>query len=291
MPDLHNRGQRRAPSPANKENKLKFVTVNGHRFAYLDVGEGPLAVLVHCSSASHKEWLALIDLLRPHFRVLAPDLAGYGKSGRWREGQSFDPMIDVDMLIALCELQNGPAHIVGHSYGGVIALEAARLLKRRVRSLTLIEPPSFHLLREGGFNEESKSIAVLVERVRTAMAKGDRRAAASAYMGFWIGRVRWWLKPKQQKAAVMDTMGKTAQEFELIDALALRLEDYRMVVAPSQLILGAKTTAPAMAVTRLLAAAIPEAQVRVIKGAGHMSPYTHTAEVNRLIIEHINANA
>jgi len=164
-------------------------------------------------------------------------------------------------------------------------------LKRRVRSLTVIEPPSFHLLREGGFYEESKSIAVLVERVSYAMAKGDRRAAASAYMGFWIGRVRWWLKPKQHKAAVMDTMGKTAQEFELIDALALRLEDYRMIAAPSQLILGAKTAAPAKAVTRLLAAAIPEAQIRVIKSAGHMSPYTHTAEVNRLIIDHINAHA
>lgn len=291
MPDLHNSGQRRPPTPADKENRLQFVTVNGHRFAYFDAGEGPLVVVAHCSSASHKEWLALIDLLKPHFRILAPDLAGYGKSGRWREGQSFDPMIDVDMLMALCEMQSGPAHIVGHSYGGVIALEAARLLKRRVRSLTMIEPPSFHLLREGGFDEESKSISALVGRVRQAMAKGDRRAAASAYMSFWIGRLRWWLMPKKHKAAVMDTMGKTAQEFELIDALALRLEDYRMVSAPSQLILGAKTTAPAKAVTRLLAAAIPEAQVRVIKGAGHMSPYTHTAEVNRLIIEHIRAHA
>ncbi len=282
--------QRAAKATPERDERLKSVTVNGHAFAYLDVGQGPLVILVHCSSASHKEWLPLIDLLRQKFRVIAPDLAGYGRSGRWREGDEFDPMLDVDMLMALCNLQDGPVHMVGHSYGGAIALEAARLMKRRVQSLTVIEPPSFHLLREGGFFAENKAITKLVQRVRYAMARGDRRAAASAYMIFWIGRLRWWLAPAKVKAAVLDTMGKTAQEFEMIDALALRLQDYRMVSAPSQLLVGSRTTAPAKAITRLLGAAIPDAKVHQIRGAGHMSPYTHTAEVNRLVIEHIGAH-
>jgi len=282
--------RRTTKNPPENDNRLRFLTVSGHKFAYLDIGQGPIVVLVHCSSASHKEWLPLIELLKQNFRVLAPDLAGYGKSGRWQDGQAFDPMLDVDMLMALCNLQDGPVHIVGHSYGGAIALETARLMKRRVQTLTVIEPPSFHLLREGGFDAENRAVAALVQRVRRAMTKGDRRAAASAYMSFWIGRLRWWLAPKKLKAAVLDTMGKTAQEFEMIDALALRLEDYRMVSAPSQLLVGAKTTVSAKAITRLLASAIPDARVREIRGAGHMSPYTHTAEVNRLIIEHIGAH-
>jgi pimeloyl-ACP methyl ester carboxylesterase len=273
------------------EKNLRFIDVNGHRFAYIDEGQGPLAVLAHCSSASHTEWTQLIAALKPRFRVIAPDLAGYGRSGRWREGQPFDPMLDVDMLITMCGLQSGSAHLVGHSYGGAIALEAARLMMSRVRSLTLIEPPSFHLLREGGFPKEDKTIADLVGRVRRAMAKGDRRAAASAYMGFWIGRVRWWLAPAKLKAAVLDTMGKTAQEFEMIDGLALRLEDYRLVTAPTRLICGSRTTAPAKAVTRLLASAIPNAQVCEIKRAGHMSPYSHTDVVNARILEHIDAHS
>ncbi|MDX2264037.1 MAG: alpha/beta fold hydrolase [Hyphomicrobiales bacterium] len=270
---------------------LRYIQVGGRDFAYLDTGRGPLALLAHCSSASHKEWLPLIAALGGRYRAIAPDLAGYGRSGRVRPGAALDPMLDVDMLLTLRRMQDGPAHLVGHSYGAAMALEAARLMRGQVRSLTLIEPPSFHLLRGGPFRREEAQVAALVGRVRAAMVQGDERGAAAAYMGFWVGPWRWWLAPKRVKASVFETMAKTALEFELLDSLALRIEDYATVSAPTRLIFGSKTPAPARAVTGVLAAALPKVEVVEVRGAGHMSPYTHTRRVNELILEHMDAHA
>ncbi len=115
---------------------------------YRDVGQGPAVIVAHCSSASHKEWLPLIGRLSDGFRLLAPDLIGYGKSDEWPEGREFNPYIDVKLLVELARKISMPVHLVGHSYGGAMALEAAWRLSDRLRRLTLIEPvrfDAFHL--------------------------------------------------------------------------------------------------------------------------------------------------
>jgi pimeloyl-ACP methyl ester carboxylesterase len=68
-----------------------------------------------------------------------------------------------------------------------------------------------------------------------------------------------------------------------------RLSDYASVTAPTLLIVGDKTRAPARAVVDMLSATLPNANVIVLKGAGHMSPFTHPDEVNRLIAGHLGA--
>ena len=68
---------------------MKQLAVDGVEIAYLDRGKGPVVIIGHCSSASHKEWLPLIEALEPEWRVLAPDFIGYGQSGAWPEGRVF----------------------------------------------------------------------------------------------------------------------------------------------------------------------------------------------------------
>jgi pimeloyl-ACP methyl ester carboxylesterase len=68
-----------------------------------------------------------------------------------------------------------------------------------------------------------------------------------------------------------------------------RLQDYAGVTAPTLLIVGSKTRAPAKAVVELLARTLPNATVTVLRGAGHMSPFTHPLALNRLILEQLAA--
>jgi pimeloyl-ACP methyl ester carboxylesterase len=68
-----------------------------------------------------------------------------------------------------------------------------------------------------------------------------------------------------------------------------RLSDYTSVTAPTLLIVGGNTRAPARAVVDMLSAALPNTTMTVLKGAGHMSPFTHPSEVNRLIAGHLAA--
>ena len=111
---------------------VKNLTVDGVEIAYLDEGKGPCALLCHCSSASHKEWLPLIETLKSDWRVLAPDFIGYGQSDPWPIDKPFSIEADVKALLAVAQKTRSPVHIVAHSYGAALALNAARKLGKRV---------------------------------------------------------------------------------------------------------------------------------------------------------------
>jgi pimeloyl-ACP methyl ester carboxylesterase len=246
-------------------------------------------VLAHCSSASHKEWNPLVALLRQRHRILAPDLIGYGKSSRWPEGKPRDFEADVRVIVSLAHLADAPVHLAGHSYGAAIVLEAARLLGRQVKSLTLVEPVSFHLLRGSGREAEWRQVEAMAWRMAQALARGQKEEAAGIYMSFWWGRLRWWLMARKAKETIIAGIGKVSDEFDMLERASSRTDGYRLISAPVRLIIGERTKAPARAVIEVLSTALPKSHAKVVRGAGHMSPFTHAKQVNRLIIEHIEA--
>jgi pimeloyl-ACP methyl ester carboxylesterase len=265
---------------------MKHISVGGVEIAYLDEGKGPAVILGHCSSASHKEWLPLIEQLKSDWRVLAPDFIGYGQSAPWPAEQPFTIDADVQVLLALAGKVKGKLHLVGHSYGAALALEAARSLSARLKGLILVEPVSFHLLRQES-RPEWAEVEKLGRSVLGAVAEGKDREAAKAFMTYWLGRVRWWLAPEKFKSAIEATIPKVALEFGIAIDAPTKLEDYASITVPTLLIAGGKTRAPTRAVVDLLAATLPNATVEILKGAGHMSPFTHPAELNRLILDRL----
>ena len=266
---------------------MKSFELDGLTIAYEDVGTGTPIVLVHCSSSSHKEWKSLISELQGRYRVLAPDLIGYGKSDRWPMGSMFDPFFDVKLLIRLLEIAGEPAHLTGHSYGAAMSLEAARTHGDRIKSLTLVEPVSFHLLRLGGKIKEWNRVIRLANAVINSVERGNKTKSARSFMGFWIGYVRWWLMPKKYKEGIIATMDKVAKEFGAIAKIQTSLEDYQQIEIPTRLIVGARTRKPAHAVADILGKVLPDFELKILAAAEHMSPLTHAPSINALISEHI----
>jgi len=275
------------PDTSRRDDGLKQLDVSGLRAAYYHGGAGTPVIVAHCSSASHKALRPLIKQLEAHHEVFAPDLLGYGQSERWPADRPLEPQAEVALLTRLQERAGGPVHLVGHSYGAMLSLEAARALGPRVASLTLVEPVSFQLLRPGGRIAEHAQIARVAERVQAAMAAGQPRQAAAHYMGFWMGRWRWRLAPARLKNGVIDTIDKVAKEFALIEHTHAKPADYRSIRAPTRLIMGERTRQPAKAVIELLLESLPDAHLRTVSRAGHMSPLTHPERVTPLVLEHI----
>ena len=152
---------------------MKQLTVNGVEIAYLDEGKGPVVILGHCSSASHKEWLPLIETLKADWRVLAFDFIGYGQSAPWPATEPFSIDADLQVLLAVAKKAKGPLHLVGHSYGAALALEASGTLGSRVKSLTLVEPVSFHLLRLENRPEGGATVTIYLELAADAAAGSE----------------------------------------------------------------------------------------------------------------------
>jgi pimeloyl-ACP methyl ester carboxylesterase len=107
----------------HRMHELQANSVNT-AFAYSD--EGDTVVLLHSSASSGSQWRSLCGLLETDFEVLAPDLYGYGARADW-PGRG--PLTLTDEAAAVSKLlgnNDKPAHIIGHSYGGAVALKLAR---------------------------------------------------------------------------------------------------------------------------------------------------------------------
>ena len=268
--------------------ELDRLIVDGRTIAYQDVGRGPTVILAHCSSATHAVWSPLVSELRNRYRVLAPDLHGYGQSDPWPSLARLHPWSDVKALVRLAESSSHPVHIVGHSYGGTVALEAARALGPRVRSLTLIEPVAFHLLREVGRTREWREITEVGRRLTESLRLRKDRRAASIYMKYWVGALPWWTMSAKARRHVVRTIGKVGSEFETVLYLNRTENDYRSIHAPTRLVAGARTRSSARAIVDVLAGILPDSHVHVLERAGHMSPVTHPEAVSSLVTGHID---
>ena len=97
----------------------------GRKLTYREEGEGPPLLLVHGSPGDSRSWARVAPHLRDRFRVLAVDLPGYGGS----DGVPDEPVGRAALMGAavarLAETCGQPVRLAGHSYGGVVAVQAA----------------------------------------------------------------------------------------------------------------------------------------------------------------------
>ncbi len=141
---------------------------------HVDVwGDGEPAVLVHGSGPSWGEetW----EKQRPladRYKLLLVDRRGFGKSPLT---QRVDFAVDAEDI---AELLNDGAHLVGSSYGGVVCLLAATLRPNKVRSLTVIEPPAFGIVRR------DEAVENFISRLSVAYSKGQHATPEEFIAGF-----------------------------------------------------------------------------------------------------------
>lgn len=115
----------------------EYADVGGNRIAYRRVGHGPLIVLVHGAVCDGRVWSRQLLTLADLFTVVAWDAPGCGESSDPPE--SFRLPEYADALAGLiATLGGGEAHVVGHSFGGALALELARRHPDVVASMTLV---------------------------------------------------------------------------------------------------------------------------------------------------------
>src|SRR5262249_20189693 len=121
---------------------------------FLEAGQGEPVVLLHAGFSVGSQWNGVIAALRTRYRLLALDFHGLAGTSPWTGG--FEGLIagEVALIERMVDYAGGAkTHLVGHSYGGWMAMHAIRSLAPRIASLTLIEPPAVRLLR--GVDDEA----------------------------------------------------------------------------------------------------------------------------------------
>jgi pimeloyl-ACP methyl ester carboxylesterase len=115
--------------------KLK---VGDHQAHYLKAGSGPPVVLIHGGASDSRDWVSTMVALSPRYCLYAPDLIGFGKSDRTKDGYYLSDFIEF-ILGFLDTLGLEQTVLVGHSFGGRLCLELALRCPEKVRQLVLVD--------------------------------------------------------------------------------------------------------------------------------------------------------
>ena len=218
-----------------------------------------------------------MEQLAGRYRVIAPDLYGCGKSPAWPAERPMWIDDQIALLAPVFERAGERFHLVGHSYGGAIALKAALGLKPRLASLVLYEPVLFAvLLRAEPQSEAAREIVA----VRDDVVSGDSEAAAERFIDYWMGGGTWAATPEARRATLVDAVKGQKPEWHSAFNEPTPLEAFAALDVPALLMTGTSSTAAARAVARLVGGVLPRVRVEEIEGLGHMAPVTHPGAVN-----------
>lgn len=242
-------------------------------------------LLLHAGIADSRMWRPQIEVLgAAGFRVMAPDLRGYGD--RPLEPEPFSYVRDVEDVL------DGPAAVVGNSLGGRVALELALHRPELVERLVLIAPglPGWdwsNATRAGWAEEE------------TAFEQGDFDAAAEASLRMWIDgpdRPRDAVDPDLRSAVramilrsyelQQHAWEAGAREEDVLDApVTGALAEIR---AETLVLVGEDDVADMQAIAAHVAGSITGARLVTIRNAAHLPSLERADEVNALLLEFLN---
>jgi pimeloyl-ACP methyl ester carboxylesterase len=256
--------------------------IGGRRVAWRAGGSGEPALLLHCALAHSGAFGPLMARLGDRLAMRALDLPGHGGTDRDPARDIQDQAVE-DALAMLAE--TGPAHLIGHSFGGTVALRLAAEAPGLVRGLTLIEPVMFAFLADAGDPAYEAEIA-LQASFHAAAGTGDWRTAADLFLARWGNAGGLASLPEAQAGYILARMPTiVASEPSILrrEGRRLHLDDLRGLIMPVLLIEGAESPAVVGAILDAIATVLQQARRVSVPGAGHMLPVTHPDAVSDAI--------
>ena len=248
----------------------------------------PTALLIHSGGFTSRQWRKLAEALAPRYRVLAPDLLGYGESGPWPDGEPFHFRQDLAFLESLLDESEEAVDVVGHSYGGFLALQLALRRPVWVRSIAVYEPVAFGVLDEVEDADARRALG-LVKREWQPDGCGADEAWLRAFVEWWNGPGAWERLAEETRGSFRMMGWKVFQEVMSLAADRTDRAMYATIGVPTLLLGGESSPMTERRVIERLGEALPRATVRFFPGVGHMGPISHASLVNDAIVAHLRS--
>ncbi len=265
-----------------KPAEVQYLTIHGHRRAFVKMGEGPAVLLLHGLGCDHTTWLPVIAALARRYTVIAPDLLGHGRSAKPRADYSVGGYAN-GMRDLLTVLGIDKVTVVGHSLGGGVAMQFAYQFPERTERMILVAPgglgsevtPAVRAITLPGFHATMAVMTlpglrqITTRSLRLASATGISHARDLDEVASLIEQFK---DPKARAAvrhvvsAVVDWRG---QVVTMLDRA------YLTQAMPMCVIWGSDDVVIPVRHAAVVAEIAPDAVVEVIPDAGHFPHKDH----------------
>lgn len=254
---------------------------------YDEKGSGPAILFVPGSCSTGAAWRGVIGHLEGDFRAITTSLPGYGKSAERRTAadRSIGPLVAA--IEAVVRHAGTPVHLVGHSFGGEVALAVA--LRRRVplESLAVLEAPAPNVLRAFGHAEEYGQFRSMTDTYFAAVEAGEPEAIG-AMIDFYGGPGTFASWPQSVRSYAARTTATNVLDWQGAYALEYGPGSLAGLGLPVLVAVGEASHPAVKRSNALIAAAIPGAAYVPIAGASHFMIATHPKQVADLVRCHVS---
>jgi pimeloyl-ACP methyl ester carboxylesterase len=265
----------------------KQISANGSAFTYVEAGNGPPVILVHGSLGDYRTWTGEMDDFARKYHVIAYSLRHHYPN-RWTDGEPYSMQVHLADLVALLQTLNlGPVHLVGHSYGGVIAVLLAKDHPELVRTLVLAEASLGGLVAG---NEEAKpqlaQVGATMKAAQALVQNGRPEQAAVTFFDFvnapgggFNGMPEFYQDGIRQNAHTIKPMLASPPP------PSFTCDDAKTIGMPTLLIEGELTQKYRKMVNAELERCLPHAAVVTVAGAAHPLEMINPKGFNEAVLQ------
>lgn len=259
-----------------------MITLDGRNIEFQDSGSGPAVLFIPGSFSTPAAWRPMQKLLPQGLRMAATSLCGYGATQESRSIGDLDIAHQVRVIERVAGEIGQPLHLVGHSFGGTIALASALAGGLEVASIAVFEANPLELIREQGGQVAYDEVHRMSLAFEAAYHAGEPDAAGRI-IDFWGGEGVFAAMPapvqdycrKTVYANVLDW--RSAFEFHAVK------QDYAKLDIPMLLVRGGNACPAMVHITDALEEALPRVRPAVVAGANHFLITSHAEDCAELL--------
>ncbi len=267
---------------------MERLEYGSRRLAYRVSGNGETVLLLHGSAGSHILWRRLTRAIESSYRVIAPDLLGYGHSVFPPETEVFSLDDEIEPLwniLSGCD----ELHIVGYSYGSVVALGLALRARCRISSLALVEPVCFRLLKDTDHADLYEEACIWRRSFESRVDRGDMFGAIETFVNYWPSRMTWDTMSDDVRSHFAGIAAKIPRDMKISFETRFPPTLLRSIGIPTLLVYGENSLEPVRRTAIELNGLIGGSTLSAFPGAMHDLPLSHPELLNSLLLEHITA--
>ena len=267
------------PTTAMSAPAVKAVEVNGVRLSYVEQGSGEPAVFVHGAPSDLRAWEPVREEVAKKYRFIAYTQRYFGTEPWPDDGKNFSiATLADDLATFITSLNAGPVHLVGWSYGGVVAMQAAVKNPSLVRSLILYEPaagvisvlPADSAEGKSAREDQSKMIAPVI----AANKAGDTIQAAKLLQEavFQLPPGGFDSFPRDRQTRVLDNARIMPLMFAAPPPPAITCDLLKNFPQPTLVMRGQNTRVVFALISEAISKCVPRAQLVVLQNVNHDGP-------------------